>query len=74
MRRLEFGEPLVTQADAARMLGVSRSYVSQLVSQGRIGTVALRGRNRLLLRDVLRLQDERRKRLEDQLSVLDGEG
>lgn len=63
MARHEYGIPAVlTQAAAARRLGVSRQRVHQLVRTGVLGTVHLDGREYVSGRSVelyLRWRDER---------------
>lgn len=64
MRWTEFGEPYVTQADAARFLQLSRAYVSELTHRGVFTLMTVRGRKYLTWRSVVACAEQRAMRVQ----------
>ena len=52
---------LLTTSQAAEMLGVSRTFVVNLIDQGKLGVEYRNTHRRLVLTDVLRYAEERRR-------------
>jgi hypothetical protein len=53
-------EELISQADAAKLRGVSRASISELIARGRLVPVTVAGRKLLRRSDVLNFQEEKR--------------
>jgi hypothetical protein len=53
------GEPLITQAKAAELCGMTRAAIHDLVRRGRLNTIEAEGRNLIYYKEVEALAAEK---------------
>jgi hypothetical protein len=53
------GEPLITQAKAAELCGMTRAAIHDLVKRGRLNTIEAEGRNLIYYKEVEALAAEK---------------
>jgi len=59
------GTAVMTQADAARALAITRERVRQLLEEGKLSPVTVRGHRRVSAYSVCQLQEKRIREAED---------
>lgn len=59
MQELATSEPLITQAKAAELCGMTRAAVHELVRQGRLNTIEAEGRTLIYYKEVEALAAEK---------------
>jgi hypothetical protein len=59
MQEVATGEPLITQAKAAELCGMTRAAIHDLVRRGRLNTIEAEGRNLIYYKEVEALAAEK---------------
>jgi hypothetical protein len=59
MQEVATGEPLITQAKAAELCGMTRAAIHDLVRRGRLNTIEAEGRNLIYYKEVEALVAEK---------------
>lgn len=59
MQEIATGEPLITQAKAAELCGMTRAAIHDLVRRGRLNTIEAEGRNLIYYKEVEALAAEK---------------
>ena len=59
MQEVVTGEPLITQAKAAELCGMTRAAIHDMVRRGRLNTIEAEGRNLIYYKEVEALAAEK---------------
>lgn len=59
MQEVATGEPLITQAKAAELCGMTRAAIHDMVRRGRLNTIEAEGRNLIYYKEVEALAAEK---------------